>query len=104
MVLQDFEKKIFKFIKDYKIFNKYDKILLGVSGGKDSISLLNCMSKLSYIYELELSVAHLNHGMREEAGRDEDFVRQICKKLNVPFFVEKKKFLNMHPKRKLVLR
>ena len=78
MVLHEFEKKIFKFIKDYKIFNKYDKILLGVSGGKDSISLLNCMSKLSQIYKLEIAVAHLNHGMREEAPRDEDFVRQTC--------------------------
>ncbi len=85
------KKKIFKFIKDYKIFNKYDKILLGVSGGKDSISLLNCMSKLSHIYELELSVAHLNHGMREEAGRDEDFVRQICKKIKCSFLCRKKR-------------
>jgi len=53
------------------------------------------MSKLSHIYELELSVAHLNHGMREEAGRDEDFVRQICKKLNVPFFVENYSYLEI---------
>ena len=101
MVLQDFEKKIFKFIKDYKIFNKYDKILLGVSGGKDSISLLNCMSKLSQIYKLEIAVAHLNHGMREEAPRDEDFVRQTCKKLNVPFFVEKKEVFKYASEKKV---
>lgn len=90
MVLQDFEKKIFKFIKDYKIFNKYDRILLGVSGGKDSVCLLNCMAKLSQIYKFEIAVAHLNHGMREEAPDDEEFVRQMCKELKVPFFVERK--------------
>jgi tRNA(Ile)-lysidine synthase len=89
VILQDFEKKIFKFIRDYKIFNKYDKILLGVSGGKDSMSLLHVMFKLSRIMGFEVSVAHLNHCMREEADSDEAFVRRVCEKLSVPFFSKK---------------
>ncbi|PNR96748.1 tRNA lysidine(34) synthetase TilS [Petrotoga sp. 9PWA.NaAc.5.4] len=90
MILQSFDKKILKFIKDYKIFNKYDKILLGISGGKDSMSLLNTMNKISKIMDLEITVAHLNHGMREEALEDEIFVRQKCEELNIPFFSERK--------------
>jgi len=89
VILQDFEKKIFKFVRDYKIFNKYDKILLGVSGGKDSMSLLHVMTKLSKIMGFEISVAHVNHGMRQEAGNDEAFVGQTCEKLKVPFFSKK---------------
>lgn len=101
MVLLDFEKKVLGFIKDYKIFNKYDKILLGVSGGKDSMSLLYTMHKLSKIIGFEISVVHLNHGMREEAIKDENFVREKCENIGVRFISEKKDVFQYSKKNKV---
>ena len=56
-------------------------IVLGVSGGADSICLMNLFSQL----RIKTIVAHFNHQLRKESSRDEEFVCQKAKKLNIPF-------------------
>lgn len=77
--------KVKKTIDKYNLINCNDKILIGVSGGPDSTCLLNILYKLGY----DIVVAHINHGLRENAILDEEYVLKLCEKLNVPCFVKK---------------
>lgn len=62
-----------------------EKVVLGVSGGADSIALLYSLNELIE-YGLELIVAHLNHGIRgDEAKRDAEFVKETAKTLGLTF-------------------
>ncbi len=66
-----------------------DKILVGVSGGIDSISLLYVLHGLSKIKNFSLAVAHINHMARgEDSFADAEFVAHISKKLELPFFLK----------------
>ena len=62
-----------------------EAVVLGVSGGADSVGLLYILTELKE-YRLKLIVAHLNHGIRPKEGkRDEEFVKGIAASLNLPF-------------------
>ncbi|MCA9009779.1 MAG: tRNA lysidine(34) synthetase TilS [Planctomycetaceae bacterium] len=64
-------------------------VLLAVSGGRDSMGLLHATTRLRSVLELPfILVAHLDHGLRGEAGRDDaELVRSTCRTLNVPVVV-----------------
>ena len=73
-------------INKYNMLQKRDKIVLGVSGGADSVALLRFLCKQREELLLTLFVVHINHGIRGiEAKRDEDFVRNLCVQLEVDF-------------------
>ena len=66
------------------------EVTVALSGGADSVTLLSVMLKIRDEFNFTLSAAHLNHCLRgEEADRDEQFVRELCQRLNVPLFCEK---------------
>jgi len=71
-------------VKRYGMLSKGEKVILGVSGGSDSVFLLHFLHHLSKRYPLTIHVAHLNHGFRKEAEREADFVRGISEGLGVP--------------------
>jgi len=67
-----------------------DKLILGVSGGADSTALLYLISRLRYIYNLSILAVHVNHQLRAEASEsDEQAVRALCLRLNIPLIVRK---------------
>lgn len=69
-------------IKDNQLFEPTDKILLAVSGGKDSMAMLH----LFVAAKFNIGVAHCNFQLRAKAAdEDEDFVKQTCQQLNIPF-------------------
>ncbi len=79
--------KILKTIKDNKMFEKGDKVIVAVSGGPDSICLLKVLYDLTNDLEINISVAHLNHCLRgKDADKDEAYVKQFCSKLNIDFY------------------
>ena len=82
--------KVLKTIKKYNLIENGDKIVLGVSGGPDSICMLNILNDIrndkKLHMEFDIIVAHVNHLIREEAKEDEIFVENFCKKINVPFY------------------
>ena len=86
----DLEYKVAKFIKNNELINKGDKIVLAVSGGPDSLCMLNlfCYFKEKKIFDYEFVVAHINHMIREEAEQDAEFVKQFCMQRNIEFFCE----------------
>ncbi len=77
--------KVKRTIEKYHLIEKEDKIVVAVSGGPDSISLLHILHELQY----NICVAHMNHGLRENADGDEAYVVDFCQKRNIPCFVKK---------------
>jgi len=71
------------------MFDPGDKVIVGVSGGADSVCLLHLLYSLKK-YRLKLIVAHLNHGLRgKESDRDEKFTEQTALKLGLKFVSER---------------
>ena len=77
-------KKVLETIKKNNLIENEDKLVLGVSGGPDSISMLDILNKIRQDNEIKLNfeivVAHINHMIREEAKEDELYVKNYCKK------------------------
>ena len=62
------KEKVLETIKKYSLITSGDKIVLGVSGGPDSISMLNILNEIKEELNFEIVVAHINHGIRENAN------------------------------------
>ncbi len=77
-------------LKKYSLLEKKDKVILGVSGGPDSVAMLYQFFQIKKDYRLQLVCAHLNHSLRPEADKEEEFIRKVCAKLEVKFISEKK--------------
>ena len=66
-----------------------DHILLGISGGADSVCLARYFLAKRESLALNLYAVHVNHMLRgDEAKRDEEFVREFCRQWNIPLHVE----------------
>lgn len=70
-----------------KFWKDNDILLLGVSGGKDSVCLLHLLYKQLNCPREQLRVVHVNHGMRASSAKDEQFVRELCLSYQLKFFV-----------------
>jgi len=77
--------KVKKYIKDNKLINQGDKIIIGLSGGGDSVCLYKILLELKDELDITPAAVHVNHGIRgEEALRDQEFVEKMCRADNVP--------------------
>ena len=86
-----FEEKVLKTIQKYNMIKSGDTIVIGVSGGPDSMALLNILNNLKEKLNIKLYVAHINHMIREEADEETEFVKDFCAKIDVEFFAKKVK-------------
>ena len=78
--------KMLKTIRKYNMLNENDHIIVGLSGGADSVSLLYLLLKIRTVYRLGMTAIHINHGIRaDEAVGDQLFSAELCRKLGVPF-------------------
>lgn len=76
-------RKIGKYIENHQLLQPDDKVIVGLSGGADSVALLHTLRRLDY----SCIAAHCNFHLRgEESDRDETFARKEAKKLNIPFY------------------
>ncbi|MFH1782766.1 MAG: tRNA lysidine(34) synthetase TilS [Candidatus Omnitrophota bacterium] len=81
--------KVKSTVKKYKMLEKYDKVLLGLSGGADSIVLLNVLVALKKEHHLSIHIAHLDHKFRgEESKGDRIFCENLAKDLKLDFNYE----------------
>ena len=84
------ESLVLKAIERYSLIDKSHNVTVALSGGADSVSLLNVLVSLKDKLNINVSAAHLNHMIRgDESYRDEEFARICCEKLGVPFFCER---------------
>lgn len=73
------DKKIRDFIVKYKMLERGDGVVIGLSGGPDSVCLFFVLLELKEEYDLTLKALHVNHCIRGiEADKDQEFVRNLC--------------------------
>ena len=83
-----------EFLKNLKSYNLEGfGVLLAVSGGKDSMTMLDLFSYFKDELKLYLVVCHFNHSLRDDADRDEEFVKSQCKKYGLKFYSKKEDVL-----------
>jgi tRNA(Ile)-lysidine synthase len=76
-------------IREHRLFDAGDKVLVAVSGGIDSVVLLHALWQMKRKGELNvlLYVVHVDHGLREESGEDARFVQELAEKWGLPCHV-----------------
>ncbi len=82
------ENKVLAYCRKHTMFQAGDKVVLGVSGGADSICLLFVLLELRAVLGISLQVVHVNHGVREDAAEDAAYVEELCCKYGIPFMLE----------------
>ena len=94
-IKEDCYVKAIRTIKKYRLICPGDKIVVGVSGGPDSMCLLEILTKIkqkscqngtSPLATFDFVVAHVNHMIREEAKEDEEYVKNYCMKNDIQFY------------------
>ena len=89
--MKKIEQKVLKFISDKNLLEENDNVLVGLSGGPDSVFLLHFLKKYSKKLKITVGAVHINHILRgKEADKDEKFCKKLSEKLSVSFFSVKK--------------
>lgn len=84
----DLFRKFIKKLEENSLIEPSDRIVIGLSGGVDSVVLLDILSKLAVKQALSLYVAHVNYGLRRrESDSDERFVASLAGKYKVPLYI-----------------
>jgi tRNA(Ile)-lysidine synthase len=76
-------------VREHGLLSGQDSVLAAVSGGSDSVCLLDLLLLVRRRFSLRVRAFHLNHGLRRASGRDEQFVRDLCGRLGVELDVER---------------
>lgn len=80
------KQKVLTFIKKHHMLQPNDAVLIGVSGGADSVGLLVFLKEAQNLLGIQLFAVHVNHQFRgAQADRDEAYVKELCKRLDTPF-------------------
>lgn len=83
------KQKVIETIKKYNLIKSGDKIVLGVSGGPDSITMLDILKDLKETMNFEIYVVHVNHMIRgQDAINDQKYVENYCNKNNIEFYTK----------------
>lgn len=82
--------KVKKTVEEHALIKKGDKILVALSGGADSVCLLNVLYCLKDEFNISVAAAHLNHMIRgAEADGDEAYAAELCTRLDIPFYAKR---------------
>lgn len=96
--------KVLETINKYKMIESGEGIVVAVSGGPDSMCLLNNLIEINNSKEIDLNfniyVAHVNHQIRKEADEETEYVKAFCEKNNIKCFIKKVDVLELSKKSK----
>ena len=95
------EDKVKKYIKENHLIESGETIVVGVSGGPDSICMLTILEKLQKELNFQMVVAHINHGIRESALADEEYVKKVCEQKEIPIYIKKENIKDIAQKEKM---
>ncbi|MBR5517784.1 MAG: tRNA lysidine(34) synthetase TilS [Clostridia bacterium] len=84
-----FERHILETIDKYNMIQKGQTVIAAVSGGYDSLCMLNVLCNLRRLREFDVCVAHLNHMLRDEAEGDEEFVVKEAQRLGIKAYTKR---------------
>lgn len=77
--------KVYAYVKAYRMIEQHDRVIVGVSGGADSVCLLFVLKELQKRIKFSVVVVHVNHCLRgAEAMHDEQYVKNLCQQLDIP--------------------
>ncbi|MDP2172289.1 MAG: tRNA lysidine(34) synthetase TilS [Candidatus Cloacimonadaceae bacterium] len=83
-------KKLHNYLREKQLVKAGDKVLIGISGGADSMAMAYLFSRVRSLMHITLLAVHINHQLRgEESDLDEDFVKGFCLDLNLPLIVRR---------------
>jgi len=100
----DVVQEVRTYIETHRLLLKGDRVVVGVSGGTDSVALLHVLRALAESLDLHLHVAHLNHGLRgADADADADAVQAISQMWHLPCSVERVDVPSVVAREKLTL-
>ena len=94
--MMDFQKKIIDFIQKNKMIDQGNEVILGLSGGADSVALFFVLTEYNRLLiekcgeGFGLHCVYVHHMIREDADRDVELVMELCRKAGVPLSVEKR--------------
>lgn len=94
------KEEVLKTIKTYNLIEKNDKVVIGVSGGPDSICLLHLLYSIKKELGFEIVVAHINHQIRKVADSETEYVKDFCKNLGIECFVKKENITELAKEQK----
>ena len=93
------EERVYEYSRRHQMLQEGDRVVLGVSGGADSVCLLFMLLSLRSKLDLKLHVVHVNHGIRPDASQDAEYVNALCEKWDVPFYLFEEKVENLAQER-----
>ena len=82
------EEKVLETIRKYDLIESGNKVLIAVSGGPDSMCLLDVFNKIKEKLKIEIAVVHVNHGIRREAQEETEYIKKYCKKYNINMYIK----------------
>ena len=98
------QKKMEEFIRRERLLEMGDRVVLGVSGGADSVCMMELFAAIREVWQLKLLVVHVHHGLRgAEADRDASFVQAEAEKLGIDCVVERRDVRSLAAERGLSL-
>ncbi len=97
------EERVLKTIEKYKLIESGDGVLIAVSGGPDSMCLLDILNKLKEKLNIKIAVVHVNHGIREEANEETEYIKNYCEKYNIKIYVKYEKVVELAKQNKIGL-
>ena len=83
---KDLVSRIYDVIVDNNLITKKDKVLVAVSGGPDSMTLITALNELKDKLKIELGIAHVNHKIRKEAYDEKVYFENYAKSINAKFY------------------
>lgn len=81
------EDKVFSYMAKHQMAAPGDNVVVGCSGGADSVCLLFLLLEYSKKVPLKLAVVHVNHFVRPDAGEDARYVENLCRERDIPFYL-----------------
>ncbi len=99
-----FERRANAFIREYGLLSGSGKVLVAVSGGPDSVCLLQVLNNLKDVLGIQLHIAHLDHGLRgAESAAEAEYVSGLAEKLGIPVSIERQDVREWNARRKMSL-
>lgn len=83
------QEKVLNTIKKHNLIQKGDNIVIGVSGGPDSMALLHVLYNMKELLDIQIVVAHINHMLRKEADGETKYVQEFCESLQIQCYIKK---------------
>lgn len=88
-MMNSFTEKVLKTIDSYNMIKEGATVIAAVSGGFDSVCMLDVLSRLTRVRKFDICVAHVNHSFRHNADDDEKYVLDLCKNAGIKAYTTK---------------